>query len=622
VSTQPPCADPAGAGGRYTGTASTPARVRSRHARSSRTLTVIHACLAVSAFLLWGISLPLVDLSALSGWGMLSAVPLTWWFAVASMVPYLIGALQGRCPTWVLCTYHAALLAVLFGTTAATYRTPRFPWTYKHVGVVEHMLATGQVDRSIDIYNNWPGFFLAAAFVSRFTGVSTLDLARWAEPCFALMVSGALVFAVHGVTRDRRLVWVTLLVFTLGNWVGQNYFAPQALATVFALLFLGGVVRWLPIRDPSDRPVPRRLVAVLNRHGQPAQLAVSPRRPPVWGLPLATVLFAGVVVTHQLTPVAVLMQILLLAVLVRVRRPWVILVWIILEVAWVARAWTFVSSRWSIFAPDGIATPESAARLIPSLPGVDLVSKTPMALVGIMCLLAGSAFIWRYLRRRSLEVVAFAFAAAPPLLVPVQSYGGEGLFRAYLYALPWIAYLVARMVLAVWSDVTWTRWVLTACVSGVTCVSLCAMLGSELVVHVPEQDVTASQWFETNTPEGSYAVQLAGAGVPLLVTENYPRHLHPPVALNETREFNPGRTPTRTLLALARRAFDENGPGGYFVMTEEQYTYSRVYGQASQEQIQALVAAISTSAEYRVVYHKHRNLIAEYLGTAVPVGSS
>jgi hypothetical protein len=573
----------------------------------------VHAALATLAVLLWAVSVPLVDLSAMSGWGLLTAVPVTWWLAAASTAPYMVAALQGRCPTWVLCMYHAALLAVLFGTTAATYPVPRLPWTYKHVGVVEHMLATGEVDRTIDIYNNWPGFFLAAAGAHRLTGVSPLDLAQWSEPFFAAATSAALVFAVRGLTRDRRVVWVTLLVFTLGNWVAQSYFAPQALAMVLALLFLGGVLRWLPVRDATGRPAPRMLTAALLRGRDLAPLARGRRRAPVWGLPLATLVYAGVVVTHQLTPIALLMQVVALALLVKVRRLWVIGLWMLTEAAWVAYAWEFVQSHWRLFAPDGLATPTSKATLVPSLPGVSVAHSAPSALVGVVGLLAMCAFIWRY-ARRSVEVVPAALAAAPPMILAVQSYGGEGIFRAYLYALPWLSYLIALLAMAVWSGRRWRRWLLATLTAALTILTLLATLGAELLVYLPEQDVAASRWFEANTPKESYAVRLDGASVPLLVTENYPEHMRPSRALNEMPGFTPGRTSPRKLLHLARKAFAENGPGGYFVMTEEQRTFSRVWGQASQTQLTELVAAISTSKDYRVVYRRGRNVIAQYVG--------
>jgi hypothetical protein len=55
----------------------------------------------------------------------------------------------------------------------------------------------------------------------------------------------ALVFLFGGLTRDRRLVWLSCWIFYIANWVGQDYFSPQAFAYLQYLLLLGIVLRWL-----------------------------------------------------------------------------------------------------------------------------------------------------------------------------------------------------------------------------------------------------------------------------------------------------------------------------------------------------------------------------------------
>ena len=32
----------------------------------------------------------------------------------------------------------------------------------------------------------------------------------------------------RALTDDRRLVWLAVWVYTCANWVGQDYFSPQA----------------------------------------------------------------------------------------------------------------------------------------------------------------------------------------------------------------------------------------------------------------------------------------------------------------------------------------------------------------------------------------------------------
>jgi hypothetical protein len=268
--------------------------------------------LALIAATFWLLSLPAVRVSEISGWGLLPSLPETWWVAiVATIGGHALALFGGRVRGWVVAVYQVVLVAVLFGTTSAVYEWPRYPWTFKHVGAVEHILATGALDRTIDIYNNWPGFFVLAAMLSRVTGIDTIDLAQWAEPVLALLAAAAVCYAVRGLTRDLRVVGLTVLIFTLGSWIGQNYFSPQALATILASLLLGVVLRIMPIRNDDGTVHVRSLGRLLRR-----RTAVV--LPPVTGvlarnrataLVLATVLWTVLVMSHQLTPVAVLIQV-------------------------------------------------------------------------------------------------------------------------------------------------------------------------------------------------------------------------------------------------------------------------------------------------------------------------
>jgi hypothetical protein len=60
------------------------------------------------------------------------------------------------------------------------------------------------------------------------------------------------------------------------------------------------------------------------------------------------------VVTHQLTPIAVLLQVIVLALFVKIRPLWLLAVWIGMEAAWVALALPFLVERFALFQPDAL----------------------------------------------------------------------------------------------------------------------------------------------------------------------------------------------------------------------------------------------------------------------------
>jgi hypothetical protein len=479
--------------------------------------------LALIAATFWLLSLPAVRVSEISGWGLLPSLPETWWVAiVATIGGHALALFGGRVRGWVVAVYQVVLVAVLFGTTSAVYEWPRYPWTFKHVGAVEHILATGALDRTIDIYNNWPGFFVLAAMLSRVTGIDTIDLAQWAEPVLALLAAAAVCYAVRGLTRDLRVVGLTLLIFTLGNWIGQNYFSPQALATILASLLLGVVLRIMPIRNDDGTVHVRSLGRLLRR-----RTAVV--LPPVMGvlarnrataLVLATVLWTVLVMSHQLTPVAVLIQVCLLAMAVRMRPLWLIGVWIAIEAGWVALALPFL--QFSLFQADALSSISwPGPNLTPSLPGMEIVRIAAPVLVVTLPVLALVAAL-RERMGGGVEILAALLACGPCTLLLVQTYGGEAVFRVYLYGLPWFGLLIALRAVDLWGTRWWGKGVVVAFSVAFSALALCAHFSQELVHRVPTNDVQASRWFETNARPNSSATSLVGLGFPLQMTANYP----------------------------------------------------------------------------------------------------
>ena len=65
-----------------------------------------------------------------------------------------------------------ALIVVIHATTAILYDEPRYAWTYPHLGVINLIAATGQANRDIDIYNNWPSFFAFNAWLTQGRGLA------------------------------------------------------------------------------------------------------------------------------------------------------------------------------------------------------------------------------------------------------------------------------------------------------------------------------------------------------------------------------------------------------------------------------------------------------------------
>jgi len=202
----------------------------------------------------------------------------------------------------VLALYIVALVIVIHATVPLLSHAPEYSWVYKHIGVARTLAANGRVSNPNNIYQDWPALFAALAGISKESGVNVFGIARWAPLAFELL-NCLMLFAIFRVlSRDRRVPALGVVLFEIAAaWVGQDYLSPQAFDYVLWLGFVLIMVRWLLMAEPAS-----------TRGGAVARLQAYARRGA--DLPLgrdaghtlavvaALLIFATMVVTHQLTP--------------------------------------------------------------------------------------------------------------------------------------------------------------------------------------------------------------------------------------------------------------------------------------------------------------------------------
>ncbi|MBF4578620.1 hypothetical protein [Frigoribacterium sp. VKM Ac-2530] len=327
----------------------------------------------------------------------------------------------------------AVSLACLRLPTALGTAEPIYGWTYKHLGVIDWVQQHGSVATGVDIYGGWPGAFSAVAWFCTVTGTTPIALAQW----FAVLVQAFAVLAVfslaRGLGQTHRQAFVAAFLAQALGWVGQDYLSPQAVGWVLAL----GVL----------------------------VLLVHSRRRPALGL-LAVVPFAAVVVTHQLTPYWLVLAALALGALGVVRPRWLGLAFALAAGGWLLLHTADLGSSALFSGADPLAnarTPQTGAGSTGQTVTSLAARGTAVALWALAGGVAGHGVLAGRLRRRASRVVdrrldpravaprqhllvAAVLAFAPFGLLAGQSYGGEALFRVYLYSLPGCVVLVAPLV--------------------------------------------------------------------------------------------------------------------------------------------------------------------------------
>ena len=415
--------------------------------------------LLAGMIVLWALSLRHIDLDAMNDIGLLSVLPLTYFIAiVAVIVSFLLLLRDDKTHELVFALHIAALIVMIHIIPAILYGTLRYAWAWKHLGIVDYIMRTGSVNpaiKSLNAYHNWPGFFAVSALITEVAGQnSPMFLALWSEVGFNFLNFGALIVLFRALSDDKRLIWFGLLIFTLANWVGQDYYSPQAMAYFLYLVILGISLHWfrstLNLNLPNLTAWPlvargsRLVETLLQRARESTLMSVEPDpyvRAGMVGIIIAMSL--TVIATHQLTPIILAGVILLLSLTRQVKFKGLPVIIIALTLLWVMFvAVLFFGNELSSIIGSYAHSSGDLIDLNTVSPGQRLVSVVGRAYsVGIWLIAFAGAL--RRLAAGSVDLAAAMLAFVPALMPLGNDYGGEILFRVYLFTLPSIAFLFA-----------------------------------------------------------------------------------------------------------------------------------------------------------------------------------
>ncbi len=417
--------------------------------------------LMLLAVVIWGSSLRQIDILRLSDLGLISVLPASFFLALVLMTVSFVLTLQRRPFSMPLVLLHLVILVVmLYGVTTLVEEAPRFGSAWKHVGITEYVMRTGQVAPSVYPDFSWPGFFILSAFATRIAGLeSPLSLIAWAPVAFNLLYLGPLAMIFRSATRDERHVWLGVWLFYLANWVGQDYFSPQAFTYLLYLVILAILVRWftVPVGLPEDLPqlpTGAGLGARMMRRVRALFASSTPKQSlgPVQRLALlavAVILFGVTITSHQLTPVVLVASIATLAVFRRCTARGLPILMAILAGTWII--FMAVPFLWGNLAAliqhvgqlSGNVNANVGDRLTGSS-GHLVVVQSRLVLSGAVWGLAILGGIRRF--RAGYSDLTFALLALAPFpLLAMQTYGGEMLNRVYFFVLPLVVFFAAAL---------------------------------------------------------------------------------------------------------------------------------------------------------------------------------
>lgn len=580
-----------------------------------------------ASVLLWFVATLQIDPSAMSDWGMLVVLPVTFWMALGLLGASIVRTLtRPELSTVRLVLHLVVLVFVVHGTVPLVFDEPIYAWVYKHVGVVEFATVNGGVSADVDIFHNWPGFFALAGFLTDVAGAGTpLHLAEWAPVFFNLVACLQLGFVYRFLPVSRRTLWLALFLFVGANWVGQDYFAPQALAFVLAMSVFGLVLAWVR-SDQATAPIRwiRERLRRLSRADDSKEPLASPTGSTVVALGVLYGAFFLLTISHQLTPFMVVSGLVLATLAGFVRPRWVIAgLGLVLLGFLVARYRYLSESQDDLFGslldplgnlfgvPDDPFQPRPGRR-ITSL-GAPLLT---LGLYG-MAVLGG----WRRIRRGRRVILLGLLAISPVAIAMVQSYGGEARFRVYLFSLPWLAALAASLVtLRAGRDGRWNAFLWTSVPVTIGLLTM-TLFGAHALNHISRHEVQASRHFYATAPAGSI-LGLVNPNFPLKVSANYDEFVEENPHL--LRWGSPFLGDTLIWAHLPRvEAYLEGfapAPGGgrFLVFNRGQHVLSNDLGLLPAGNFSALESAVRRSDGWSLWYRNPDVRIYERLPSAAP----
>jgi hypothetical protein len=518
-------------------------------------MPLLSTLLLAVGLLAWVASLPYIDASALRGLGLAGILPSGMYLAYAAIIGGFCLSLQSstlRTPLPFL--FLAAFVLLLHGTPAISYETLRYSWAWKHIGVIDYIMRHDSLDPTaqyLSAYHNWPGFFLAFAWLADWLKLGPLEIANLARFFPTALNFGficVLPLLLRNFTPNWRMIWTAVALFLVGNWVGQDYFSPQG-STFFLYLCLIALFTGPLAATPSEE----------HRYPVAARTALAA---------LALTLMAAVIATHQITPLFLLSVLFCLAVIGRLNFGYFLFA-LIVELLWLFYiAEPFMAPKLAdLIANFGRISEDTLGRFANTeVISADqlLVSFASRGLSGVLGVAAVLGIIARF-RAGHRDLVALTLLAAPIPVLFATPYGGEVVFRLYLFAIPFLAFFAAALFVSGEEAKPWRLAVLGVALAVMAAGFVLANNGKDAQYRFSPAEVEAADFVYSNSKPGQLLV--AGSRSYPSQFRNYENFTYVPLS-EELPEIADEllTAPDRLVVRWLREA----PAGGYVIITRSQ----------------------------------------------------
>ncbi len=526
-----------------------------------------------------------------SYWGMLTTISPIWY---CGLVVVLIGFAVGRGGelSAALAAFSFALATVL--TPALVYGAPRETTAAKQMQLTQYVLVHHHVDVTGGIYQAFSTAFAGIGALSELLGIhgmlghmSLWGIATYWPVLLAFMRVAELRLLTGRLVATTTRRWSAVMLVLLVDSLGADYFSPQSIGYVIAV----GLVA----------------LAVYGLNAPPLG-----RRATFWLLLVAGIALAP---THELSPYMAAGALIVLALFGQAPR------WAWLPIALPALAWAALVRKTieghftfgTLFSLSNFSPPVTVAT--PGLHRLAVVgTQSHMLLVALLILiLLGALGFIPNIRTRW----AWGYGLCPIVglaLIAINPYGNEGIFRATLFAIPWIAVLAMKMPepssrLRVLSSPVAMTAAITACLGALLTTFLIAAYAMDATNVLSSSDVAVVDYVMRLPPRNAFVLSIGSAGNPADGAAEILRYTtlewSQVANVPELQQPDPQAIAATALadrygLVAARQGATARSPL-YVIWARSSLLYCSAYGLQSPAQMRAWLRVLETSPSWHLV---------------------
>jgi hypothetical protein len=221
-------------------------------------------------------------------------------------------------------------------------------------------------------------------------------------------------------------------------------------------------------------------------------------------------------------------------------------------------------------------------------------------------------------RNRMGRVAAPAVLAFAPFAVLFgQGYGGEAIFRVFLFSVPWCAYLIANLALRIRRLPRPVALLgCTVLVGGVALVNIQGAHGQLTFDKFTPAEVQTAQYVYTHLPHGAVVLPAEG-NFPSNLTANYGDVDVAPENWNTILPHTRASITDDDMNYINTMAAGYDRPV-YILLTRSMAAYAHYFGYLPDGLLDNFGSALSRSPEWGVFYRTPDSAVFEYLGSRDP----